>query len=133
MPDPIRNVDVARASSQSNRQQDPPTGLKNGRGAWKLLNEEDLGITSENEKDLEINLVEWQEALERVGSKDRIGLYEKRGSVIKHVEEFEYLGSTIGQEGRCEAEFENWIKASWGVWREVAEVICDKKMNGSQT
>ena len=38
------------------------------------------------------------------------------------------MGSTLNQEGGCEADVESRIKAVWGKWREVAGVVCDKKM-----
>ena len=39
--------------------------------------------------------------------RDRIAIYESRGSVVKLVENFKYLGSTLSQEGGCEPEVEN--------------------------
>ena len=87
---------------------------------------------------------EWQESLESGGLRvnvnktevmvcskeggDRIAIRESRGSVVKQVEDFKYLGSTLSSEGGCELEVENRIRAAWGKWREVAGVVCDKKM-----
>ncbi|XP_064120190.1 uncharacterized protein LOC135224796 [Macrobrachium nipponense] len=39
------------------------------------------------------------------------------------------LGSTLSHEGGNEAEVDSRIKAVWGKWREVAGVVCDKKMS----
>ena len=111
---------------------------------WELLYADDLVITAESEEELQSRVTEWQESLERGGLKvnvektevmvsskeggDRIAVQESRGSVIKQVEKFKYLGSTLSQEGGCEAEVESRIKAAWGKWREVSGVVCDKKM-----
>ena len=111
---------------------------------WELLYADDLVITAENEVDLQRRVTEWQESLERGGLKmnvnktevmvsskeggDRIAIQDIRGSDIKQVEKFKYLGSTLSQEGGCEAEVESRIKAAWGKWREVSGVVCDKKM-----
>ena len=38
------------------------------------------------------------------------------------------MGSTLIHESGCEAEVEIRIKAAWGKWREVAGVVCDKRM-----
>ncbi|XP_068206509.1 uncharacterized protein [Palaemon carinicauda] len=98
----------------------------------------------ENEEDLQSRIVGWQETLEREGlrvnvdkteatvsSKEGrvwIAIHGSRDWVIKVVEEFRYLGSTISQEGGCEAGVENRIIAAWGKWREVAGVVCDEKI-----
>ena len=111
---------------------------------WELLYADDLVITACNEKDLQERFLEWQEALERRGLKmnvnktevmvnskegrDRIVVYDNRGSIIKQMERFGYLGSTFSQVGGCEAEIEGRVKAAWGTWREVAGVVCNKKM-----
>lgn len=112
---------------------------------WELLYADDLVITAEDEEDLQRRVVgEWQESLERgslmvnmnktevlVSSRedrDRIVIQERRGSIIKQVEKFKYLGSTLSQEGGHEAEVDSRIKAAWGKWRDAAGVVCDTKM-----
>ena len=111
---------------------------------WELLYADDLVITAESEAELQSRIVEWQESLERGGLKvnanktevmvnnkeggDRVRVQDSRGSIIKQVDTFKYLGSTLSQRGGCEAEVETRIKAAWGKWREVAGVVCDRKM-----
>ncbi|XP_064085365.1 uncharacterized protein LOC135200687 [Macrobrachium nipponense] len=111
---------------------------------WKLLYTDDVVITAENEEDLQRTVGKWQKSLERGGLKvnvnktevllssredgDRIVIQERRGLNIKQAEKFRYIGSTLSQEGGCEAEVDSSIKAVWGKWREVAGVVCDKKM-----
>ncbi|XP_068217865.1 uncharacterized protein [Palaemon carinicauda] len=100
----------------------------------EVLYANDLLIITENEKDLQRKVVEWQEPLESGGlmvnvdqtevmmsnreGKDREAIHEKRGSFVKQVKQFKYLGSTISQDGGCEAEDKNKIIAAWGKWRE---------------
>ena len=103
---------------------------------WELLYADDLAITAENEEDLQRRVGEWQESLEQGGLKvnvnktevmasskeggDRVAIQDNSGAILKQVEKFKYLGSTLGQEGECETEVESRIRASWGKWREVA-------------
>ncbi|XP_064111410.1 uncharacterized protein LOC135218894 [Macrobrachium nipponense] len=97
---------------------------------WELLYSNDLVITAENGEGLQRRVQEWQESIERSGLKanvnktevlvSRIAIQDIRGLIIKQMEKFKCLGSTLSQEGRCEA--------AWGKWREVAGVVCNKKM-----
>ncbi|XP_064097621.1 uncharacterized protein LOC135209017 [Macrobrachium nipponense] len=89
---------------------------------WELLYADDLVITSENGEDIQRRVGDWHESLERGGLKVNVN---KTG----FAEQFKDLGSSLGQEGRCEAEVDSRIKAAWGKWRKVAGVVCDKKMS----
>ncbi|XP_064081904.1 uncharacterized protein LOC135198262 [Macrobrachium nipponense] len=111
---------------------------------WELLYADDLVITAEDEEDQQRRVGEWQESLERGGLKvnvnkaevlltgredrDRIVIQERRGSIIKQADKFKYLESTLSQEGGCEAEVDSRVKAVLRKWRDVAGVVCDKKM-----
>ncbi|XP_068242280.1 uncharacterized protein [Palaemon carinicauda] len=110
----------------------------------EFLYTEDLRIITGNEEDLQRRVVDGQETLEsgflRVNMDktetkvsirecgDRIAIHKSRGSFIKLVKQPRYLVSTISQEERCKAEVENRIKPTHGKWREIAGVVCDKKM-----
>ena len=48
--------------------------------------------------------------------------------VIKSVDGFKYLGSTITVDGREEREVTRRIQAGWKNWREVSGVLCDRRM-----
>ncbi|XP_068232076.1 uncharacterized protein [Palaemon carinicauda] len=90
---------------------------------WELLYVDDLVITAEKEEELQRRVVEGQETLERGGfrvsvdkieavvsskeGRDRIALRESKGAVIKQVEHFGHLRSTMNLEGGCEVEVEN--------------------------
>ncbi|XP_068246709.1 uncharacterized protein [Palaemon carinicauda] len=101
---------------------------------WELLYADDLAMTVENEEELQSRIMEWIKSLERgslrvnmdktetmVNSNEGRDLHESRDAVIKQVELFRYQGSTINQEGGCEVEVENRIKAAWGKLQEVPE------------
>ena len=47
---------------------------------------------------------------------------------IQTVKVFKYLVSTFAAEGGSETDVNNRVKAAWAKWREVAGVMCDKKM-----
>ena len=42
-----------------------------------------------------------------------IAMQESKCSIVRLVEKFKYLGSTLSQEGGCEAEVQSRIKAAW--------------------
>ena len=50
------------------------------------------------------------------------------GEVIKSVDGFKYLGSTITVDGSEEREVTRRIQAGWKNWREVSGVPCDRRM-----
>ena len=50
------------------------------------------------------------------------------GEVIKTVDGFRYLGSTITVDGSEEWEVTRRIQAGWKNWREVSGVLCDMRM-----
>ena len=118
-------------------------GIRNDE-LWELLYADDLVITADSEEELQRRVEDWQESLERGGLKvnvdktevmvnskegrDRIVIQEVRGSELKQVEKFKYLGSTLDHTGGCEADVENRIKAAWAKWKEVSGVVCDRKM-----
>ena len=50
------------------------------------------------------------------------------GEVIKSMDGFKYLGSTITVDGSEEREVTRRIQAGWKNWREVSGVLCDRRM-----
>ena len=111
---------------------------------WELMYADDLVITAESEEVLQRRIIAWQESLERGGLKvnvnkteamvsnkeggDRIAIQDGRGLNIKQVSTFKYLGSALSEKGGCESEVDIRIKAAWVKWREVAGVVCDRRM-----
>ena len=56
---------------------------------------------------------------------------ETHGEIMKQVEEFKYLGSTVQTDGGSERELAKRILAGWGAWRKITGVMCDKKVSGT--
>ena len=49
----------------------------------------------------------------KVGGADVQEELELQGDVVKRVENFKYLGSTVSGDGRCEKEVRRRIQADW--------------------
>lgn len=111
---------------------------------WEMLFADDLVITAETEEELQRRVLEWQERLENGGLKvnagktevmvsskqggEQIQVVDRRGVELKQVDGFKYLGSVIKEEGGCEIEVRERVRAGWAKWREVSGVVCDRRM-----
>ena len=111
---------------------------------WDLLFADYLVITAETEEQLQERYRAWQENLERGGLRVNVGKTEvmissrggredlhirtTAGEELKQTTSFKYLGSVISEEGGCELEVRQRIKAGWAKWRQVSGVILDKKV-----
>ena len=54
-----------------------------------------------------------------------------QGEVVKQVEEFKYLGSTIQADGGIDREIAKRIQVGWGAWKRITGVMCDRKVSAS--
>ena len=52
------------------------------------------------------------------------------GNVLQCAESFKYLGSTIAAEGSKEMEITRRFQTGWTNWRDVSEVLSDRRMPG---
>ena len=59
------------------------------------------------------------------------GLLEMKGKIVKQVEEFKYVRSTMQADGGLEREITKRIQAAWGAWRKITGVMCDKNVSGN--
>ena len=70
-----------------------------------MLYADDL-IVVEDSTSLQLRFGQWQRALETKGLKygveESISIVDNKGSLLKQVETFRYLGSVINAKGRCE-------------------------------
>ena len=48
--------------------------------------------------------------------------------MLKRVEEFKYLGSTISEDGGLDTEITHRIKAGWKNWKKMSGVLCNKRI-----
>ena len=52
-----------------------------------------------------------------------------QGEKVKKAKNFNYLGSTVSNDRRCEEEVRRRIQAGWMSWRKVSGVLCDRKLS----
>jgi len=108
---------------------------------WQMMFADDVVICAEDRDELQRNVDEWCKALEDHGMKlsrakseymrmngEMEGNITIGESMIKKVEEFKYLGSTMQSDGGAEKEVSKRIQSGWNNWKKLTGVICDKKV-----
>ena len=109
---------------------------------WTMMFADDIVICGLSKEQVEEDLEQWRNALERRGMKvsrskteymcvneiEGGGTVQMQGADLTKVEEFKYLGSTVQSNGRCDREVKRRIQAGWNGWRKVTGVICDKRI-----
>ena len=114
------------------------------RDCWELLYADDLVITAKTEEELQARVLEWQSCLEDQGLKmnsektevmvcsktgeEELQIKDRSSRQLPQVNQFKYLGSVLSEGGGCEREVKERVKAAWSKWREVAGVVCDRRM-----
>ncbi|XP_013775275.1 uncharacterized protein LOC106460140 [Limulus polyphemus] len=109
-----------------------------------LVIADDLVLTAKIEQELQTQVKVWQKSLERRGlkmnarktvvmmseggEKKKVKITDVNGKSLKQVKYLRYLGSTIQSEGESEKVMRDRIKVGWRKWKEVAIVICDKRL-----
>jgi hypothetical protein len=110
---------------------------------WDMLYADDLILAEDSASNLQIRFSGWQRALESKGLKvnanktetmvcskedESVAITDSKGNILKQVETFKYLGSTVNAKGGCEEDVKNRIKAAWQKWKDLSGVVCDRKM-----
>ena len=113
---------------------------------WSMMYADDVVLCGETSGKVERLLGEWRVALEGGGmrisrtkteymrcthhdqDREQRVLVRLDGEVIKSVDGFKYLGSTITVDGSEEREVTRRIQAGWKNWREVSGVLCDRRI-----
>ena len=103
----------------------------------------DIVLSRQNHRELEDDLEIWRNVLERRGLKvswskteylnagdvnDGEEL-ELQGEKLKRAKNFNYLGSTVSSDGRCEEDVRRKVQAGWMSWKKVSGVLCDRKLS----
>ncbi len=53
-----------------------------------------------------------------------------QGEIIKRVDRFKYLGSTVAEDGNLDAEIAHRIQCGWRNWKKyVSGVLCDQRIS----
>ena len=60
---------------------------------------------------------------------ERNGDVRMQKNVLKRVETFKYLGSTMANNGELDAEITHRVQAGWKNWKKMTGVLCDKEIN----
>ena len=86
---------------------------------------------------------DWQTGMESKGLKVNIGktevmvssrrgtkanIKDSQGTSLRLVNKFKYLDVTISKQGGSEEAVRARVSAAWGKWRDLYEIISDKKM-----
>jgi len=110
---------------------------------WDKLYADDLIVTEDLASRLQTRFSGWQRALECEGLKvnankteimacskedESVAITDSKGNILKQVENFKYLRSTVNAKGGCEQDVKNRIKTAWQKWKELSGVVCDRKM-----
>ena len=64
----------------------------------------------------------------RASDRQDVGTVAVQGEVVKQVEKFKYLGSIIQADGGIDRDIANQTQASWGAWKRITGVMCDRKV-----
>jgi Reverse transcriptase (RNA-dependent DNA polymerase) len=111
---------------------------------WSMLFADDIVLCGETKAEIERDLKQWVERLEKHGlrisrSKTEymttsfakqvvVGHISMGPDQVRKTTAFRYLGSLMQNNGSLEEETKNRVKAAWSKWREITGVLCDKKM-----
>ena len=97
------------------------------------------------EKDeLELELEQWREALEKRGMKvsranqakteymclngTPLGSVNMQSAQLPQVTEFKYMGSTLQSDGGMGTDITKRTQFGWNNWRKISGVLCDKRV-----
>ena len=110
---------------------------------WDLMFADDLAVAAETEEEMQRRWIGWQNGMESKGLKVNTGktevmvsslkgttaaIKDNKGTTLKQVETFKYLGTTFNQKGGSEEAIRARVRAAWAKWREITGVINDKKI-----
>ena len=108
---------------------------------WCMLFADDIVLCSNSREVVEEKLEEWRREMEdrrlKISRKkteylrlkgSENGEVSLQGEVLKRVEKFKYLGSTVAEDGDLEAEITNRIQTGWKNWKRVSGVLCDRRV-----
>ena len=79
------------------------------------------------EKRLEVNTGKI-EVMVCIKKGTRANITDNKGSTLKQVEKFKYLGISLSENGGSEMAVRARISADWTKWRDLVGVFHDKKM-----
>ena len=109
---------------------------------WCMLFADDIVLCSTSKEEVERKAENWRRALEDRGLKisrkktEYLRFCEEgdeevrlQGEILKRVDSFKYLGSTVAQDGELDAEINHRIQSGWKNWKNMTGVLCDRRIN----
>ena len=100
---------------------------------------DDVVLCAREKDELELELEQWREALEKRGMKvsraktdymcingTPLGSVNMKSAQLPQVTEFKYLGSTLQRNGGTSTELTKRTQCGWNNWRKMSGVLCDK-------
>ena len=110
---------------------------------WKMMFADDVVLCAREKDELELELEQWGEALEKRGMKVSKAKTEymclngtplasvdndMQSAQLPQVTEFKYIGSTLQSNGGMSAEITKRTQCGWNNWRKMSGVLCDKRV-----
>ena len=108
---------------------------------WQMMFADDVVLCAREKDELELELEQWREALEKRGIKvsranteymclygTPLASFDMQSDQLPQVTEFKYLGSTLQSDGGMSAEITKRTPCGWNNWRKMSGVICDKRV-----
>ena len=112
-------------------------GIKD-QAPWCMLFADDIVICCNSREEVEQKTECWRRALEDRGLKvsrskteylsfndESVGDVRLEGNTMKRVGNFNYLGSTVAENGDLDREITHRIQAGWKNWKKLSGVLCD--------
>ena len=109
---------------------------------WSMMFADDIALCGHTREEVERKTEAWRKVMEERGlkvsrKKTEYMAYNETNSgditmqdyVLKKVNSFKYLGSTLSQDGDLDQEVEKRIQAGWKNWKRLSGVLCDKKLS----
>ena len=109
---------------------------------WCMLFADDIVLCSTSKAEVERKTENWRKALEDRGLKisrkkteylrfceGGDGEVRLQGEILKRVDRFKYLGSTVAEDGELDAEIDHRVQSGWKNWKNMTGVLCDRRIN----
>ena len=108
---------------------------------WQMMLADDVVLCAREKDELELELEQWREAMEKRGMKvsrakteymylngTPLGSVNMQSAQLPQVTEFKYLGSTLQSDGGTSTAITKRTQCGWNNWRKVSGVLCDKRV-----
>ena len=108
---------------------------------WQMMFAYGVMLCAREKDELELELEQWREALEKRGMKvsrakteymclngTPLASVDMQSAQLPQVTEYKYMGSTLQSDGGMSADITNRTQCGWNNWRKRSGVLCDKRV-----